>query len=137
MQHAKLALGLVLCLLPGCMVIDERQFVTVYHTEVKSYQQTTSTVGKDAPQKPVVQVPQVEKEQVVVQTGCMPFIVPQREALPVTPDFSIVQPPDLEEAIANYIKELRTLIRRERSTFDAAHRDHLSDCQVKFYASPK
>lgn len=129
MQHAKLALGLVLCLLPGCMVIDERQFIAVYHTEVKSYQQTTSTVGKDTPQKPVVQVPQVEREQVVVQTGCMPFTVPQREALPATPDFSIVQPPDLEEAIANYIKELRTLIRRERSALDVAQRDHLSGCQ--------
>ncbi len=137
MHHAKLALGLVLCLLPGCMVIDERQFIAVYHTEVKSYQQTTSTVGKDTPQKPVVQVPQVEKEQVVVQTGCMPFTVPQREALPATPDFSIIQPPDLEEAIANYIKELRTLIRRERSALDVAQRDHLSGCQVKFYASPK
>lgn len=131
MQLAQLAIGLLLCLLPGCVVIDARQ-VTVYRstTEISLYQNSTTTVEKDSPQiLPPLQVPRVEKESVIVRTGCTPFVLPTRESLPVKPDFSTVPQEQMEEAIANYIKKLRTIIKSERSILDSAHREHLTGCR--------
>jgi hypothetical protein len=134
MRLVKLACGLLLGVLPGCVVIDARQSTVVYHTtEVKSYQSTsTTTVEKDKPQPiapPVIIKPEVSTERAIVQAGCKPFVLPTRQSLPVQPDFNNIGDAELETVIASYIKELKALIRLERKTLDDAHRLHLSGCK--------
>jgi hypothetical protein len=133
MRLAKLAIGLCLGALPGCVVVDARQFtVYQYTTETQSTQTTSTTVEKDTPQPLRIlrhHHTEVKKEQVPVQTGCSPFVIPTREAVPVQPDFSALGETKLEEAIASYIKKLRAVLKNERSVLDKAHRTHLSGCK--------
>lgn len=133
MRLVKLACGLLLGVLPGCVVIDARQTTAVYHTtEVKTYHSTTTTVEKDKPQPtapPVIIKSEAPKERAIVQTGCVPFVIPTRQTLPVQPDFNNIGDAQLETVIASYIKELKALIRLERKTLDEAHRLHLSKCK--------
>lgn len=134
MRLVKLACGLLLGVLPGCVVIDARQSTVVYHTtEVKSYQSTSTTVEKDKPQPivppVVIKQPTVSTERTIVPIGCKPFALPTRQPLPVQPDFNNIGGAELETVIASYIKELRALIKLERKTLDDAHRLHLSGCK--------
>lgn len=136
MRLAKLAVGLLLGVLPGCVVIDARQSEISHHTtEVKTYRTAkTKTVEKDAPQRAkVVSKPPVPKatpkERPVIRTGCIPFVIPTRQTLPVKPDFTPLGGTDLEKAIAGYINELRTLIKNERKVIDDAHSKHLTGCK--------
>ena len=131
MRLAKLAMGLCLGALPGCVMVDARQYTVYQHvTEIQSTQTTSTTVEKDTPQPPriITRHTEVHKEQVPVQTGCSPFVIPTREAVPAQPDFSALGETKLEEAIASYIKKLRAVLKNERSVLDKAHRAHLSGC---------
>jgi hypothetical protein len=136
MRLVKLACGLLLGVLPGCVVIDARQTTVLHHTtEVMTHQTTsTKTVEKEAPQRAkVVVLPPVPKEapqeRPVIRTGCVPFVIPTRQTLPVKPDFSTLSDQKLEEAIAAYINNLRGLIKTERKVLDEAHRAHLGGCK--------
>jgi hypothetical protein len=136
MRLAKLAVGLLLGVLPGCVVIDARQSDVTHHTtEVKTYRTVkTKTVEKEAPQRAKVasrpSTPrETPKERPVIRTGCIPFVIPTRQTLPVKPDFTPLGGTELETAIAGYINELRMLIKRERKVIDDAHRTHLTGCQ--------
>lgn len=130
MRLVKLACGLLLGVLPGCVVIDARQSTVVHHTtEIKTTHLSTQTVGKDKPQPPLIIKTEVPKERAIVQTGCVPFVIPTRQTLPVQPDFSNLGDVRVEDGIASYIKKLRALIKTERKVLDEAHRRHLSGCK--------
>lgn len=130
MKATYFGLGLLMSLLAGCVVIDARQFHDYTSNSTVS---TSETVQPPSPtiirvQQPPRQKSNQYKENKSGQIKCPIFLIPTRVLLPAVPDFSKVKTDILEEVIAGYIKELRTIIKQERLDVNAAHTVHLKGC---------